>query len=83
MRQADLQATFPEQAFTKGVEGGDPKVHVAIRQQPIDPLFHLTSRLVGECQRQYFFWFSQLFLNQPGNASGYHARLPRTGAGHN
>jgi hypothetical protein len=67
-----------EHAGTESMERTDTNSQPA--QQTFDAFLHLTSGLVGECQRQNMFW-CHAALQQSGDSVRNDSRLPGTGPG--
>ena len=71
-----------QHAHAQRVKGGDQRLgQRRMPQQPVHALAHLAGGLVGKGNGENRIGRHALFLDEPGDAAGDHARLARTGAG--
>ena len=81
-RQAELQGVLADQAVAEGVERGDGRVRVAVRDQLVDADGHLLGGLVGERQGEDLRRPGPTSGDQPGDPPGDDLRLAGARARH-
>src|SRR6059036_2279018 len=80
-READLERVLAQDAIAEGVERRDLDVRVAVRDERVDALLHLGSRLVGEREREDLVRSGPARGDEPGDAPGDDGGLAGPGAG--
>ena len=79
--QPGLEGVLPQQPVAERVERADPRVVVAVRDQPVDALEHLECGAIGERQRQDLGRLGPLLGDQPGDPAGDDRRLAGSRSG--